>query len=254
MSVERLLLVEDDETTREVLVLLLEADGWSVRAAGSGEAATDALAAGEVRPVVILCDLHLPGIHGGALAEALRSMAPEAALLAMSASESSDGAAGYQALLRKPFGPPEVRAALAALAAAASNTGAEPGVRSGRDSSAQNEDEGGLPVVATETFLKLEQQMGLRAKDLYAFALADAEDRLRRMGSLPPEGIAAFQAEAHQLKGSAGMIGAQRLARLAAQAELMDAMSSYGLRTEKVRRMHLACDEIRLMLKTLFPI
>ena len=113
---------------------------------------------------------------------------------------------------------------------------------------------GGLPVVAMETFLKLEQQMGARAKDLYAFALADAGDRLRRMERSLANGEAAgFPAEAHALKGSAGMIGARRLAAMAAEAENPDARPGRGSSHHKLQRMHLACDELRLMLETLFP-
>ncbi len=245
MSPERLLLVEDDATTREVLTLLLEADGWDVRGVDSGEAALDVLGGGGVHPGVILCDLHLPGVQGALLAEALRPLAPEAFLLGMSASKAGEESAAYTGVLRKPFGPAELRALLETLQAG-------PSAGSDGPNSYGQAAGPGLPVISTETFLKLEQQMGKRARDLYAFALADAGDRLRRMEeSLRDDNAAAFHAEAHQLKGSAGMIGAQRLQALAAAAE---ASSEFGSRGENVREMHLACDELRLMLETLFPI
>ena len=179
MGAERLLLVEDDATTREVLTLLLENEGWHVRDVDSGEAALNALREGGTPPEVILCDLHLPGLQGAALAGALRPLAPGAGLIAMSALEAdSVNRAAYDAVLLKPLNPSDVRAAMTQ----------RPGTVQAQGSESQNSrlaSEGELSVIATGTFLKLEQQMGARAKDLYAFALADAGDRLRRMEEKP---------------------------------------------------------------------
>ena len=254
MGAERLLLVEDDSTTREVLTLLLETDAWSVLGVESGEAALETLRVAEPRPGVILCDLHLPGVHGTALAAALRRTAPKSTLLAITASEPGGEGAGYDGWLRKPFGAPDLRTALAALP-----TG-HPAKRLDTDEIGAESSPGGtsvseLPVLATGTFLKLEQQMGLRVKELYAFALADTGDRLFRMEQSMREGdAAAYRAEAHALKGSAGMIGAQQLAALAAVEEAVPAHFVDSSRKNKVNGMYLACDTIRLMLETLFPI
>ena len=245
MGADRLLLIEDDATTREVLLLLLEADGWEVLAADSGTAALDILQGDTASPEVVLCDLHLPGVHGPQLAAKLRVLLPQAALLAMSASESGAGWAGYGGFLRKPFGPAEVRAALRALPIAEAGESAGEGERrTGGDD--------GSPVLAMPTFLLLERQMGARVKDLYGFALTDAEARLRRMEQSQRDGdLAAFAAEAHAIKGSAGMIGAERLRELASAAE---SGAVQGSHREKVQEMHLACSHLRLMLETFFPI
>lgn len=246
MPADHLFLVEDDPTTREVLTLLLEADGWQVRSADSGEAALEVLRLAHekqdtTQPEIILCDLHLPGVHGAALAELLRAAVPTATLVAISASGGGAPVSGYDASLQKPFQPSELRALLATM-------GTEPATPSSVEALQD------VPVIRPETFLQLEQQMGGRARDLYAFALADAGDRVRRMeGALRNGDAAVYKAEAHQLKGSAGMIGAERLAHIASEAENCTELTT-SLQHAKLHQMRLACDEIRRMLETLFPI
>ena len=77
--------------------------------------------------------------------------------------------------------------------------------------------------------------------------------------SLSGDNLPAYHAEAHALKGSAGMIGAQRLHALASWAETESGTGDgeearSEPRNKNIAQMHLACDEIRLMLETLFPI
>ncbi|GAA3767670.1 response regulator [Terriglobus aquaticus] len=254
MNREPLLLVEDDATTREVLTLLLELDGWEVSAAESGEIALQMLGKGETAPDLILCDLRLPGIQGAPLADALREVAPNAGRFAMSASEASAAErVAYDVVLQKPLAPADVRAAWEQWRAGASSGSRRVGMAQSGASTTREEND--LAVIAPATLLKLEQQMGARAKDLYAFALADAGDRLKRLQTSLSQGDdGTFRKEAHALKGSAGMIGAQRLAALAAIAETTPVVSSGGSLDETVRQMYLACEEIRLMLETLFPI
>ena len=71
------LLVEDDESLRPILVRHLAPKGFRVAEAASAEAAADQLADG-LRPALVLLDLNLPGetgwdfLRGAALAEAGR--------------------------------------------------------------------------------------------------------------------------------------------------------------------------------------
>ncbi len=100
------LVVEDDEGLRRILVQHLMRNGFRVAEAGSAEAAT-ALVADGLRPVLVLLDLNLPGetgwdlLRGGALAPAER-----AAVVVMTATPVSPkrlqelSVAGY---LPKPF-------------------------------------------------------------------------------------------------------------------------------------------------------
>jgi CheY-like chemotaxis protein len=58
-----LLLVEDDELTRQALAALLADQGYSVRAAADGQEALACLREGW-QPDCILLDLHMPGMDG----------------------------------------------------------------------------------------------------------------------------------------------------------------------------------------------
>lgn len=234
---ERLLLVEDDAVTREVLKLLLEGEGWRVEAVESGEDALTTLRVSRVDFAVLLCDLHLDGVCGEALALRLLKSAPLALRVGMTATASNASAPGYDLLLMKPFSPRAV----------------EDGWRS----------RGGLPKVgaaipaepllAAETVALLRKSMGEKGmRDLLTFALADAGDRVEKMNTAATvEDQSAFTREAHALKGSCGMIGARALWQLASNAE------SAGLDTtarEKVTQMRGAVAELRLMLETLFAV
>lgn len=60
---KRVLIVEDEEATREMLAMLLESEGYAVAAAANGEEALSSLRQRE-RPDVILLDLMMPVMDG----------------------------------------------------------------------------------------------------------------------------------------------------------------------------------------------
>lgn len=57
------LIVDDDEDTRDAMADALEAHGFNARGAGNGKAALDVLA-GSDKPFVILLDLSMPVMDG----------------------------------------------------------------------------------------------------------------------------------------------------------------------------------------------
>jgi len=79
-----ILLVEDDPAVRRVVCRLLESLGYEVEGVGSGEQALALLRGAASEYALILSDLMLPGLHGVALANALRAAAPDASLVFMS--------------------------------------------------------------------------------------------------------------------------------------------------------------------------
>ena len=106
-----MLVVDDDQDTRELLVCVLEAAGASVLAAPS---ATDALATGiRVRPDAIVSDIAMPGQDGYSLMRdldlALGPAVPRVrvALTAFAGERDREPAlkAGYQRHIAKPFDP-----------------------------------------------------------------------------------------------------------------------------------------------------
>lgn len=116
---ERILVVEDEEATREVLTDLLGLLGYEVVAADRGE---DALALPDLpAPDLLLSDVLLPGIPGPALADRLKKRWPGLRVILMSGYTSDiavprDAAGRPVRFLQKPFAMArlsrELRAAL----------------------------------------------------------------------------------------------------------------------------------------------
>src|SRR5262245_41317855 len=66
----RILVIEDDQPTRENLELILDMEGFAVRTAPDGQAGLD-LARRE-RPDLIICDVSMPGLDGYSVLRQLR--------------------------------------------------------------------------------------------------------------------------------------------------------------------------------------
>jgi DNA-binding NarL/FixJ family response regulator len=120
MTPVRVLLVDDQALFREALATLLEVhpDVEVVGEAGDGAAALDRVA--EVRPDVVLMDLHMPVLDGIAATRRLRVEHPEVRVLALTTFDDDEdvfaalrgGAVGY--LLKDVSGDRLVEALLAA--------------------------------------------------------------------------------------------------------------------------------------------
>jgi signal transduction histidine kinase len=102
---ERVLLVEDDDAVREVLVESLRHQGFNVEVAPCGEDALDQWSAGAFD--LLVTDVVLPGIDGRQLARQVRTMSPDAPVLFMSGYTGDVlGAADLdssRSFLQKPF-------------------------------------------------------------------------------------------------------------------------------------------------------
>ncbi|HEY1615868.1 MAG TPA: response regulator [Rhizomicrobium sp.] len=116
------LVVDDDDTVREIARALLEAEGYEVHDATDGEAA---LAFLETRPVdIVLLDIMMPRKEGLETLVELKQRFPAITVIAMSASGMRRGhnflavAAkfGADGTLQKPFSPDELFGLLAACA------------------------------------------------------------------------------------------------------------------------------------------
>jgi len=132
----RILIVEDDLPTREVMAMLLEEAGHTVISTGDG--AGGLRLAFDSRPDLVICDLRLPALDGYAVARALKA-APGCARMPLVAVSTlvQEGdrervrAAGFDGYLCKPIEPAsfvaEVEAFLPA-APAAGDAGAQAGL------------------------------------------------------------------------------------------------------------------------------
>ncbi|MCG8588638.1 MAG: sigma-54 dependent transcriptional regulator [Proteobacteria bacterium] len=108
---ERILIVDDDDSLRESLQLVLSAEGHEVLTASRGETALELLDASVVD--VVLCDQRMPGMDGLELLPQLVRRLPDATLIMMSAYGTEDLAveamqSGAYDYLAKPFQPSEI--------------------------------------------------------------------------------------------------------------------------------------------------
>ena len=113
-----ILVVDDEDTIREVIRRYLERDGFVVREAADGYAALDAI--GEALPDLIVLDLMLPGVDGLSLTRQLRMLKPPGAeersrvpiIMLTAKGETSDRIRGLDSgaddYLAKPFSPQEL--------------------------------------------------------------------------------------------------------------------------------------------------
>lgn len=70
----KILVIEDDEYSRDALAHLLVAEGYQAQSASDGETGLEK--AQEMQPDVIVLDLNLPGIDGKQVIEKLRGDGP----------------------------------------------------------------------------------------------------------------------------------------------------------------------------------
>lgn len=110
---ETILIAEDSDQVRAILSLILSQSGYTVLAAGSGDA-TLRIAGAHQGPIhLLICDLNLPGMSGPQIAQQLIAVRPDVRILFMSG-QSRDEAVrqGHvtqgHAYLAKPFSRDEL--------------------------------------------------------------------------------------------------------------------------------------------------
>jgi CheY-like chemotaxis protein/HPt (histidine-containing phosphotransfer) domain-containing protein len=224
-----ILVIDDDELSRELLTMLLEVEGFVVVSAASGDEGLMRLGGMDPSPEVVLTDLQMPGISGTELAEALKAALPAGVpVIAMSGSDSrppgtpAGAPAGFDGFLLKPFSVPDLKEAI---------TGHEPVSEVslvGTQISASSEQD--VPAINEDVFGKMQELMpSSQLGQMYELCIADARARLAAMGVLQKAGDdAGYRREAHAIKGGAGMIGAAEIYDLSAQAERDGLTGSVG--------------------------
>jgi PAS domain S-box-containing protein len=118
----RVLLVDDDANSRDLVAFILEQDGAFVIAVSSADEALQTLA--EVKPDVLVSDISMPDVDGYMLIHQVRSLTPEQggqipaiALTALAGNNDKEETlkAGFQMHLSKPFNPEKLIAAIVKL-------------------------------------------------------------------------------------------------------------------------------------------
>ena len=204
----RVLVVDDDAVSREVLSLLLTRQGYSVEVADSGDVALLLLqeAQGSL-PEVVLTDLQMPGLAGVELACQMHAVCGSPVmLLAMSGSEpGQEVREAFDGFLLKPFSIEALAETLAGRSAVWA-------------SGAILED---VIILDQAVYEKLAASMRPeRIGQLYAICLDDARRRIEVMRLAASRGDDdVYRKEAHAIKGGCGMVGAAELQRLATSME-----------------------------------
>jgi len=111
MTVNNLLVVDDEDNIRHMLSLLLSKEGYAVETASDGAQAYEKIAAGEYD--IVLCDVRMPELTGIELLEKLQANDISTTVIVMSAYGSIETAieamkAGAYDYLSKPFKRDEV--------------------------------------------------------------------------------------------------------------------------------------------------
>ena len=200
------MLVDDDDLSLSLASLLLKSDGYEILEASGGAAAVDSSPVSSrmlCHPsfwwisVCPACPVRL------SLFLRFRSLAPNARLLAMSA--TPDPAEGYDAFVKKPLDLASLRAAL-----------------EGRADSPAPSPIGRQPILDEGVFQRMVRMMPPTAvREVYEACLSDVRARspeIRTAGAA--NDLPSIRRTAHTFKGSAGMVGARKLASAAAELEL----------------------------------
>jgi CheY-like chemotaxis protein len=240
---DQVMVIDDDAILRELLSLLLGAEGHTVFTAECGEDAMALLSklTAEQLPTVILADLKMPGVSPTALAVQLRVACPDpAVLLAMSASEPGPGeAAAFDGFLPKPFSVADYDAAVELA-----RTQVDGFQIAARADAPVDDDPGHRPPALDEAiYAKLFSVMGTtQLPQLYTLFLEDAAMRVARMRTaVTGNDIGTFTREAHAIKGGCGMLGATELYSLASHMETggfscSTLLDDFGPGFERLRR------------------
>lgn len=262
----RVLVVDDDEMSRELLSVLLDGQGYAVETAESGQAALERLRSPAGLPEVILSDMQMPGVSGPELASRIRAAIDgRSVLLAMSGSQpAQDAVSQFDGFLLKPFKVEQFNAAVERVQrqrtqpAQPRKSGPGKVVPIDRAAPAAKLADGGAseaaPVMNNTIYEQLARSMPQpQLKEMYTLCIDDARERIRRMrGSAAEHDSARFVREAHAIKGSAGMLGATQLHTVASDLEIRG-LDSAGGTTDAVNsldELSAACDRLERMLGT----
>jgi CheY-like chemotaxis protein len=108
IGLSRILIVDDDPSTRYVLRLILEREGYEIDEAANGEAALDMIRP-DALPDIVMTDLMMPVMGGVELIQRLRSEPRTAAIPIVVVSSNPEAARSLQssglvdAIVSKPF-------------------------------------------------------------------------------------------------------------------------------------------------------
>jgi CheY-like chemotaxis protein/HPt (histidine-containing phosphotransfer) domain-containing protein len=251
----RVLVVDDDEMSRELLTVLLDREGYATSSADCGETALALLDAESSTPDVVLADMHLPGVSGAELARELRrACGPESLLLAISGSQpDAEAMSLFDGFLLKPFRMEDVAAALS-QSRKHRNADLHADMEGPTDEDHdQSKPATALPVLNETIYDELAGSVpGPQLREMYMLCVNDARKRISAMRRHAADlDSAQFTREAHAIKGGAGMLGATELHRRASELEfhgLAGGRQAEAQNVNSLDELSDACDRLERML------
>jgi FixJ family two-component response regulator len=79
-----ILVVDDESAMRNLIEIVLQGQGWSVRTAGGAEDAMDTIRAAAQPPAVVVCDVLMPGVDGLELTRRMCARVPSLSVIFIS--------------------------------------------------------------------------------------------------------------------------------------------------------------------------
>jgi two-component system sensor histidine kinase RpfC len=205
----KVLLVDDDAVSLELMAILLSHEGHQVMSANGAEAALDVLATEKAD--ILLVDLQMPGISGGQLARKVRAMeGPNPLLLAMSATEAQRRQLlAFDGFLLKPLSPGALRNAL-------NPKQVSKPIKQRVKVSASCET---VDPTVVDKLLRMMPEEALH--EVVNACLADTRTIIETIQVQQTRGdFEGVRQSAHRIKGAAAMIGASYLAKVSAGLEV----------------------------------
>jgi two-component system sensor histidine kinase RpfC len=231
----KVLLVDDDAVSLELMSILLAHEGHQVVSANGAEAALNVLA--REKADVLLVDLQMPGISGGQLAQKVRAMeGPNPLLLAMSATEvQRRQLISFDGFLLKPLSSGALRKAL-------NTKQVSKPVKQRVKASASCET---IDQAVIDKLLRMMPEQSLH--DVITACIADSRTIIEVIQTQQTQGdLAGVRQSAHRIKGAAAMIGASYLAKLAAGLEVGG--NKEAATPHVLDDLRIACSELERML------
>ena len=205
----KVLLVDDDDVSLELMSILLAHEGHHVVSANGAEAALNVLATEKAD--ILLVDLQMPGVSGGQLARKVRAMdGPNPLLLAMSATEvQRRQLLAFDGFLLKPLSPGALRKALNPKQVS------KPAKQRVKVSATCET----IDRTVIDKLLRMMPEEALH--EVVAACIADTQTILSTTQMQQAQGdLVGVRQSAHRIKGAAAMIGASYLAKLAGALEV----------------------------------
>ena len=242
----RVLLIDDDLVSREVLATVLTMSGYTVHTTSDGASALALIDAGDSDPEVILMDTQMPGLNGIPLMDALRSRS-RAKVFAISGSKPpSDIMGAADGFLQKPFGSEALRKALNDFG---------PPMR--LSTTPQGEDD--PPVLKMETLERFREVMPeASVREIYTSVMTDLAQRMEALdAAFSTQDGEAVRRIGHAIKGGCAMAGAVQVSRLGALLESVTfepGSNHLDNRARLLRDLRAAARNLERMLEAEFPV